>query len=64
MKGGGNTNLPSIEEVANKILKKSQSGGSIEDISSSIFLAALSFVTIGGISLALIRSSAESAKAI
>lgn len=64
MKGGGNTNLPSIEEVANKILKKSQSGGSFEDISSSIFLAALSFVTIGGISLALIRSSAESAKAI
>jgi hypothetical protein len=64
MSGGGNTNLPSIEEVANKILKKSQSGGSIEDVSSSIFLAALSFVTIGGISLALIRSSAESAKAI
>lgn len=64
MRGGGNTNLPSIEEVANKILKKSQSGGSIEDTSSSIFLAALSFVTIGGISLALIRSSAESAKAI
>jgi hypothetical protein len=50
--------------VANKILKKSQSGGSFEDISSSIFMAALSFVTIGGISLALIRSSAESAKAI
>jgi hypothetical protein len=64
MRGGGNTNLPSIEEVANKILKKSQSGGSIEDVSSSIFLAALSFVTIGGISLALIRSSTESAKAI
>lgn len=64
MKGGGNTNLPSIEEVANKILKKSQSGGSFEDVSSGIFMAALSFVTIGGISLALIRSSAESAKAI
>jgi hypothetical protein len=64
MRGGGDTNLPSIEEVANKILKKSQSGGSFEDMSSSIFLAALSFVTIGGISLALIRSSAESAKAI
>lgn len=63
-RGGGNTNLPSIEEVANKILKKSQSGGSFEEISSGIFMAALSFVTIGGISLALIRSSAESAKAI
>ena len=64
MRGGGDTNLPSIEEVANKILKKSQSGGSFEDISSGVFMAALSFVTIGGISLALIRSSAESAKAI
>jgi hypothetical protein len=63
-RGGGMTNLPSIEEVANKILKKSQSGGSFEEISSGIFMAALSFVTIGGISLALIRSSAESAKAI
>ena len=59
--GGGE--LPSLATVANNILNGTeninQTGGG-EDLSTNIFLGSLTFVTLGGLGLALIRSKADS----
>ena len=65
-KGGGD--LPSLADVAEKIVNKEnlQTGGSmeIEDASSMLFVGSLTFVTLAGISLALVRSKGVSAESI
>lgn len=64
---GGSAELPSLDEVANRILehKPLQSGGGeSEDLSSNIFIGILTLVTLGGISLALVRSKAESRESV
>ena len=66
-KGGGEI---SLLQVANNILEgknTNQSGGGsgkkeTEDMSTNIFLGALTLVTVGGMSLALIRSKADSTR--
>jgi len=64
--GGGD--LPSLADVADKILNKEnlQTGGSIEieDASSMLFVGSLTLVTLAGISLALVRSKGVSAESI
>lgn len=61
--GGGTDPIPSLNEVADKImngsLNKVQAGGG-EDVGAKIFLGTLAVAALGGISLALIRSKAVS----
>jgi hypothetical protein len=66
-KGGGE--LPSLARVAENILNGeetvvNQTGGgkTTEDTSTNMFLGALTLVTLGGMSLALIRSKADSTR--
>ena len=62
--GGGADPIPSLNEVADKImngsLNKLQTGGGSEDVGAKIFLGTLAVAALGGISLALIRSKAVS----
>ena len=62
--GGGVDPVPSLNEVADKImngsLNKVQAGGGSEEVGAKIFLGTLAVAALGGISLALIRSKAVS----
>ena len=65
-KGGA---IPSLEKIANNILNgeetmNNQEGGGSDDTATNVFLGTLTFVTLGGIGLALIRSKGESVNRI